>query len=82
MDFMKGLVKEIIDLIVDTCNVKIPLPEEMSSDAPLFGPESMFGLDSLDAVEVAVAIQKKYQKRITDRNVMRSLNSLADFVKN
>jgi acyl carrier protein len=82
MDFMSGLEKEIIDLIVATCNVEGPLPQEVSSDAPLFGPESLFGLDSLDAVEVAVAIQKKYNKRITDRNVMRSLDSLANFVRN
>jgi acyl carrier protein len=82
MDFMNILEKEIIALIVDTCRVKDPFPESMSPDAPLFGPESMFGLDSLDAVEVAVAIQKKYNKRITDRNVMRSLKTLATFVKN
>ena len=79
---MELVEQELVNLIVDTCNVSDPLPEGYSRDAPLFGPDSQFGLDSLDAVEVAVAIQKKYNKRVTDRNVMRSLHALAKFVTN
>jgi acyl carrier protein len=79
---MELIERELIELIVDTCNVNGPLPDNLSVDAPLFGPDSQFGLDSLDAVEVAVAIQKKYSKRVTDRNVMMSLQRLAAFIRN
>ena len=79
---MELIERELIELIVDTCNVNGPLPDNLSADAPLFGPDSQFGLDSLDAVEVAVAIQKKYNKRVTDRNVMMSLQRLAAFIRN
>ena len=74
--------KELVELIVDSCNVTDPLPELLPSDVPLFGPDSPFGLDSLDAVEIAVAIQRKYNKRVTDKNVMRSLGALAEFIRN
>jgi len=79
---MEFTEQDLVDLIVDSCNVNVPLPEMLSSDMPLFGPDSPFGLDSLDAVEVAVAIQKKYKKRVTDRNVMLSLGTLAEFIRN
>ena len=69
---MEPLQKELIKLIVETCNVTAQVPETLPADASLFGPDSVFGLDSLDAVEVAVAIQQRYGLRITDRNIFRT----------
>jgi len=44
-----------------------------------------WGLDSLDAVEIVVAVQKKYGVRIggqdSSREVLRSLRVLADFIR-
>jgi len=79
------LEKELLDLIVEVCNITDPVPDGLSVDDPLIGPESPLGLDSLDAVEIVVAVEKKYGIRIgsqeTTRQVFRSLKTLADHIK-
>jgi len=80
-----GLEKELVELIVKVCNILDPVPDDLSFDDPLIGPESVLGLDSLDAVEIVVAVEKKYHVRIdaqeTSRKVFRSINTLADHIK-
>ena len=67
------------------CRVMEPVPDSVSYDAPLIGPDSPFGLDSLDAVEVVVAIQKAYAVRIGSQDASRqsltSLRTLADCIR-
>ena len=81
---VSSLEAELQELIIDVCNVPDP-PETVDPDAPLIGPDSPLGLDSLDAVEVVVEVQKKYQVRIggrdTSREVLRSLRVLAEFIR-
>jgi acyl carrier protein len=79
-NLMDILQNNLVKLIVETCNVTVPVPKPLPVETPLFGPESVFGLDSLDAVEVAVAIQQEYGLRITDRSVFQSLKSLAAYI--
>ncbi len=80
-----GLELELVKLIIDFCNVEDVVPEEVPHDVPLIGPDSPFYLDSLDAVEIVVAIQKGYGARIgsedSSRMVLGSLTALADFVR-
>jgi acyl carrier protein len=79
------LEKELYTMIAETCRATELPSEDPSPDAPLFGPDSVLGLDSLDAVEVVVAIQRTYDIRIgaqdTSRQVLRSLGTLAQFVR-
>ncbi len=81
----KDLEFELAELIIDFCNVEDVAPEEIAADDPLIGPDSPFGLDSLDAVEVVVAVQKKYGVRIggekTSREALQSLQTLAEFIR-
>jgi acyl carrier protein len=86
---MKGslddkLKMELKRLIVEECDI-VNAPEEIGDDEPLFGSESRLGLDSIDALQISVAIQNKYNITITDsketRRVMRSLNTFADFIQ-
>jgi acyl carrier protein len=79
---------ELADMIVKSCRVAESMPFDpagISPDAPLIGPDSPFGLDSLDAVEVVVAVQRKYNIRInaqeTSRRVLQSLRTLAEFIR-
>jgi acyl carrier protein len=55
---------------------------EIDPDAPLFG--AGFGLDSLDAVELVVALEHTFAVKLQDgrllRQQMRTLNTLADLV--
>ncbi len=75
---------EIKRVIVDACELEIA-PESIGDDDLLIGSESDLGLDSLDALQAAVAISKRFGRRINDgkhaRRVMRSVRSLAEFIE-
>jgi len=47
-------------------------PEEIGDDQPLFGPGSL-GLDSVDALQLVVALDKNYGLKITDPETARSI---------
>ena len=57
----------------------------LRDDEPWFGPESRLDLDSLDALQISMAIQKKYRVRMPDskdtRRALASLLTLADYVR-
>jgi len=77
------LVLELKKLIINTLKLEDMNPDDIEDDAPLFGEG--LGLDSIDALELVVALEKTYGVFIPDsevgKKVFRSVNSLADFVK-
>ena len=79
----QALEQELKSLIIEACNIP-DAPEDFPSDAPLIGPESPLDLDSLDAVEVVVAVQKRFGVRIggedSSREVLESVRTLADYI--
>lgn len=79
----EALKLEIKKLVVDALRLEDVKPEQLSDTDPLFGNEEL-GLDSVDAVELVVAIQRRYGARIADqnlaRNVLSSIESIATFV--
>jgi acyl carrier protein len=54
--------------------------EEIADDLPLFGPGSL-GLDSVDALQIVVALDKNYGLKIPDpeaaKKVLQSVNTIA-----
>lgn len=70
-------------LIVTTLNLDGLTPDGIADDEPLFG--SGLGLDSVDALELVVALEKEYGISIAshevDRSVFGSLATLAAFVE-
>ena len=72
MSELTAIEQELVEMIMDECNV-FDEPEELSSDSPIIGDDSPFGLDSLDAVEVVVAVQKKYGVRIGNQETSRQV---------
>ncbi|HEV2111509.1 MAG TPA: acyl carrier protein [Gammaproteobacteria bacterium] len=74
---------ELKQLIVRECQKDVP-PEQLSDDAILIGSESQLQLDSLDALQIALAVKQRYGKRIDGstetRAALKSINSLADFI--
>lgn len=83
---LSALESELIKMVFETCRCAESPSADPSPDAPLIGPDSPFGFDSLDAVEIVVAVQRKYHVRIdsqeTSRKVLRSLRTLAEFIQN
>ena len=55
-------------------------PEQIADDQPLFGPGSL-GLDSVDALQLVVALDKNYGLKISDpeaaRKTLQSVNTIA-----
>lgn len=80
-----NLEQELVAMLIEACRVADPVTTDISPDAPLIGPDSPFDLDSLDAVEVVVAVQRKYNVRIesqeSSRQVLQSLRTLADYIR-
>lgn len=77
------LESEIRELIVDALELRDVKPGEIDGDAPLF--VEGLGLDSIDALELAIAIDKKYGVKIkaedeATRDVFRSVRALAAHV--
>jgi acyl carrier protein len=57
----------------------------LSDDEVLFGLQSRLALDSLDALQVSMAIQRRFGVRMTDsketRRAMRSIGELAEYLQ-
>ncbi len=77
---------EIINLIIETLGITDVDPATVDYEIPLFGGNNTLSLDSVDAIEIIMAIQRTYGTRITDqslaREVVRSVNSIATFIAN
>ena len=73
------------ELIVEACDKAVE-PASIPDDAALFGVDSCLQLDSLDALQLSMAIQKRYGLRLTDsketRRVLASVSSLAERLEN
>ena len=72
----------IKDMLVSSLMLKIG-PDEIGDETPLFSPEGL-ALDSIDALELAVAIDKTFGVPTPSADVARtafvSVNTIADYV--
>jgi len=76
--------RELAVLIVESLNLEDLAPEEIEPEAQLFG--DTYGLDSIDALELALAISKTYGVQLkaddeNNRQVFASLRALSEHVE-
>jgi acyl carrier protein len=81
---MSTLEQDIKELIVEALMLEDVNPNEIDSEAPLFGEG--LGLDSIDALELAIALDRKFKVKIqaddpNTRETFRSVKSLAAYVE-
>ena len=79
---MEELVKELKSEIIEALSLEDITPDDIDADAPLIG--SGLGLDSIDALELIVLIEKKYGIKLQDhtnsKEVFKSVNVMAQFI--
>lgn len=80
---MNALELELKTLVIESLGLEDITPDDIASDAALFGDG--LGLDSVDALELGLALQKRYSITIDPetrnmRDHFTSINSLAAFV--
>jgi len=79
-----NLNEQLKKIIIEELNLEDIDVADIKDDDPLFGDEGL-GLDSLDAVELVVLIQKHFGVEIKDmeegRVALASISSLVDFIK-
>jgi len=77
------LLAHLKRLIVDTLKLEDITPEQLADDEPLMG--SGLNLDSIDALELVVRIEKEFGLKISNseesRQALSDLGSLAAFVR-
>jgi len=82
MDNITATKQSIRQLMVENLMLQIT-PEELGDDQPLFGPGSV-GLDSVDALQLVVALDKNYGLKIPDpeaaKLILQSVNTIAEAV--
>ena len=79
---MPELIEELKGKIVAALNLQDIKPADIQSDEPLFG--AGLGLDSIDALELVVMLEREYgiviQQQEVARKAFASVRALADFV--
>jgi acyl carrier protein len=77
-----GIRQELKSLIIESLNLEGFTPDRIGDDMPLFGEG--LGLDSVDALELVLALERHYgleiQPHEMDRAVFTSVNTLGNFV--
>jgi acyl carrier protein len=82
---MNDLLHELKCLVIEALHLEDLRAEDIGDDTPLFSEEGL-GLDSIDALELGVVIQKKYRLKFARDNErirehFRSVRTLADLVR-
>ena len=79
---MEELIKELKEEIIEALNLEEMTPEDIDENDALFGDG--LGLDSIDALELIVLLDKKYGIKLANpaegKAIFKSLATIADYV--
>ena len=79
---MENLKKELKEKIIENLNLEDIEVADINDDDVLFGDG--LGLDSIDALELIVMLEKDYGIKLTDpkqgKSIFQSINTMADYI--
>ena len=79
---MDTLVNKLKEEIIEVLNLEDMQPSDIDENAPLFGDG--LGLDSIDALELIVLMEKNYGIKLQDPNqgkeIFRSIKVMAEYI--
>jgi len=81
---MEELILKLKEEIIEVLNLEGMLPEDIDENAPLFGEG--LGLDSIDALELIVLMEKNYGIKLEDpkkgKEIFASIKTMAEYIQN
>jgi acyl carrier protein len=79
---MEQLIAELKQRIIESLNLEEIKPEDIPNDDPLFGEG--LGLDSIDALELIVMMEKHYGIKLKDASegkaIFQNISTMADYI--
>lgn len=76
-------MQELKEALIEALNLEDITPDEIDNEAPLFGDEGL-GLDSIDALEIILVLERNYGIRIANptegKSIFYSIRTLAEFI--
>lgn len=80
---MADLILKLKEQIIEALNLEEMRPEDIDTQAPLFGDG--LGLDSIDALELIVLMERGYGIKLTDpaeaKQIFASVQTMADYIE-
>ncbi|HAP68130.1 MAG TPA: acyl carrier protein [Flavobacteriales bacterium] len=81
---VEELIEKLKVQIIETLNLEDLEPADIKAEDPLFGDDGI-GLDSIDALELIVLMNKEYEIQIADpeegKTVFHSIKSMAEYIQ-
>jgi acyl carrier protein len=79
------LIHQLKQMILKECDIDHMTADTFADDVQIFSDESHLGLDSLDALQISVGLQKEFNIRLPDSKSFRrhvtTINELATYIQ-
>lgn len=80
---MEDIALDLKEKMIEVLNLEDMQPDDIDNDAPLFGEG--LGLDSIDALELIVMMERIYGIKIKDpaegKEIFKSVNTMVDYIR-
>ena len=81
---LRPLVEELKEKIIEALNMEEMTPADIDADDALFGDGDGLGLDSIDALELIVLMEKEYGIKLANpaegKEIFKSIRTIAEYV--
>ena len=80
---MEDLIETLKEQIIEALNLEDMTAADIDNDAPIFGEDGL-GLDSIDALELIVLMEKRYGIKLASpaegKSIFKSVRTIAEYV--